>query len=307
VGKVELLEMFPLSFYEFATACNEINLLENVLEKNNTPEPFHKKLWDLLKLYFVTGGLPEIVNYYINSNDRQIEKLNNIRHKQKTLTKFYIADMAKHAGKANSMHLVRLWSNIPAQLAKAHDGNAKKFRLKGQIPKIKGYEQISSTLDWLEKARIIIKVPIANCGQEPIMAYTQENSFKLFMFDIGILGALANLDPVNIFDYDYGTYKGFFAENFVAQEAIYAKGTNQHIYSWKENTSEVEFLIKDAGQIIPVEVKAGNVTQAKSAKVFMQKYNSPYRINISGKQLNIDRKNNVYNYPLYLSHEVFKG
>lgn len=305
VGKVDLIEMFPMSFYEFIEACGETKLLHALINNKKTEEPFHGILWGKLKHYFITGGLPEIVQYYIDSKHNPVELFTEIRKKQKNLSKFYIADMAKHAGKVNSMHLERLWVNIPAQLAQSLDGSANKFKLKGQINNINGFEQIASALDWLNKARIIIKVPIANCGLEPSMAYTKENTFKLFMFDIGILGALANLDPINILNYDYGTYKGFFAENFVAQEAAYAQGSRDHIYSWRENTAELEFLLKREGKIIPVEVKAGTVTQSKSAKVFMQKYQSPYRINISAKKLNIDKKTNVYNYPLYLSYEVF--
>lgn len=307
VGKVDVLEMFPMSFYEFLDATNDRELLEHVLELKSSPEPFHNQLWEKLKHYFITGGLPEIVQNYIDSTDSPIATFNRIREKQKLLSKFYIADMAKHAGKANSMHLERIWNNIPSQLAASHDGAANKFKFKNQIPGINGYQQLASVLDWLNKARIVIKVPIANCGQEPIMAYTKDNRFKLFMFDIGILGAIANLDPINILNYDYGTYKGYFAENFVAQEASYAQNSRDHLFSWHEGQAELEFLLKESGKIIPVEVKAGHITQAKSAKVFMQKYSSPYRINISAKAWQIDNQNKVHHYPLYLTREVFRG
>jgi hypothetical protein len=114
-----------------------------------------------------------------------------------------------------------------------------------------------------------------------------------------MLGAMSQLPPKTILDYDYGTYKGYFAENFIAQEFRYA-GTPQ-IYSWREKTAEVEFLREKHGKVLPVEVKSGWVTQAKSLKVFSDKYNPPYRTVMSAKNLNIDHKNRIHHYPLYLA------
>ena len=110
---------------------------------------------------------------------------------------------------------------------------------------------------------------------------------------------MSQLSPKTILDYDYGTYKGYFAENYIAQEFLYAGA--QPIYSWREKTAEVEFLREKDGKILPVEVKSGWVTQAKSLKVFTLKYNPPYRTVMSAKKLKIDHKNRIHHYPLYLA------
>ncbi len=133
----------------------------------------------------------------------------------------------------------------------------------------------------------------------PFSAYTKENRFKLLCFDVGILGAISQLPAKTILSYDYGTYKGYFAENFIVQEFRYA-GVDP-LYSWKEKTAELEFLREVDGEVLPVEVKSGWVTQAKSLKVFAQKYSPIYRTIMSAHNLNIDFHNRVHRYPLYLA------
>ncbi len=146
---------------------------------------------------------------------------------------------------------------------------------------------------------MIIEVPVVNSGRIPFSACTRENRFKLFLFDVGLLGAISQLPPKSIWDYDYGSYKGCFAENFAAQEFRY--GGCRNIYSWNEKTAKVEFLREENGEVLPVEVKSGRVTQAKSLKVFAEKYNPIYRTILSARNLKIDRKNRIHHYPLYLA------
>jgi len=126
-----------------------------------------------------------------------------------------------------------------------------------------------------------------------------ENSFKLYVFDVGLLGALSDLLAKSIMKYEYGSYKGYFAENFVAQEFVCSGVKN--LYCWKERSAEVEFLREIDGDILPVEIKSGWVTQAKSLKVFAQKYHPKYRTIFSAKNLFFDPVNKVYRYPLYLA------
>lgn len=310
VGKVDFLEMFPMSFHEFLLATGDqksYDYLEafNIDEEEYFSEPIHNHIWEQLKKYFIIGGLPEIVKIYADKQGSSKEVMEAIRSSQKKLLDSYLADIAKHSGKQNSMHIERLWQNIPQQLAKEDDGNAKKFKVRGQIPGIKGYAQLAGTIDWLQKARTVIKVPIANNAELPISAFTKENAFKLFNFDIGMLGAMSNLKVETIMAWDFGTYKGYFAENFVAQEIACAQESMDHIYSWKENTAEVEFLKEGPNHVIPVEVKSGHVTRAKSIKVFADKYEPPYRVILSAKNLNIDKEHRIRKYPLYLAYKLF--
>jgi predicted AAA+ superfamily ATPase len=135
-----------------------------------------------------------------------------------------------------------------------------------------------------------------------VAAYAKEGFFKLFMFDIGILGAILNLVPETIMNYDYGTYKGYFVENFVAQEFI-TSGLVQ-LYTWQSKTAEIEFVREINGEIIPIEVKSGNITRAKSLKSFIERYHPAYSIVLSNKNFYIDSVRNVHFYPLYLAAQI---
>jgi predicted AAA+ superfamily ATPase len=119
------------------------------------------------------------------------------------------------------------------------------------------------------------------------------------MFDVGMLGAISNLSPHAILNYDYGSYKGYFAENFVLQELLARE--NDPLYSWQESSAQVEFLMEKDGKVIPIEVKAGNTTKAKSLSAFAKKYQPPYRVIVSGKPYMISNDGQVKNFPLYLA------
>lgn len=283
VGKVDMLKMRPMNFEEFLLALGESRIVE-VLQNaftDGVPEVVHRKIWKLLLHYFVVGGLPEAVKSYRDKRDSLVEAFSTVRNIQSTLYKGYLADMTKHSEKVNAMHLERAFNAVPEQLSRVQNGSAPKFVFKDVVPKVRGYERLSGVIDWLQKAGLVVKVPICIKGMKPFKAYSKENSFKLFMFDIGMLGALADLSPKTILDYDYGTYKGYFAENFVLQELL--QNRNETIFSWHENTAEIEFLIEENGQVIPIEVKSGNSVRSKSLSVFTKKYEPETRIRFSGK------------------------
>ncbi len=302
VGKVDFLPMYPMSFQEFLLGIEETrsyDYLENCKLETNIPEIVHARLWELLKIYFITGGLPEVVWLYNENKHDLYKSLQLVRDKQNILILGYEADMAKHSGKQNSMHINRLWRNIPQQLAREQNGSAPKFKFKDVIPGIRGYERLAGIIDWLDTAGLIIKTFIINTARIPLSAYKEENFFKLYFFDIGILGAISKLSPKSILDYDYGTYKGYFAENYVAQEFL-CSGIDA-LFCWREGSSEVEFLREIDGKIFPIEIKSGWVTRAKSLDVFSGKYSPDYRVIMGARGLNIDIKRNVHRYPLYLA------
>ncbi len=157
---------------------------------------------------------------------------------------------------------------------------------------------MAGAIDWLEAAGLALKVHIVNTGQIPFQGYAKENIFKLLLFDVGILSFMCGLPAKVILDYEYGSYKGFFAENFVAQELI-SHGRDS-LFSWQENKAEIEFLVETDGSAIPVEVKAGSVIKLKSLKVFVEKYHPPYEVIFSGRPFDM-RNNSVHYYPLYLA------
>ncbi len=302
VGKVTHLEMFPMGFEEFLDATGNArysDLIKSLCLDDSIPDIAHQHLWDFLKLYLITGGLPEVVKIFTNLKDDLFTAVQSVRKKQSELIKDYMADMAKHSGKQNAMHIERIWKSLPAQLAREQNGSASKYRFKGVVPGISAYARLAGAIDWLDTAGLILKVPIINCGEIPFATYTSENRFKLFCFDVGILGAVSGLPPKSILDYDYGTYKGYFAESFAAQEFKYAGLEN--IYCWREKKAEVEFVREVEGEVIPIEIKSGWVTQAKSLKVFADKYAPPYRVVMSARNFKLADTGKHRNYPLYLA------
>jgi len=302
VGKIDELHMFPMTFGEFLQAGAEGMLCESfeaVRDLSPLTPVLHQRLWDEFKLYLVTGGLPEVVATFVGMRANLFEAVQEVRRIQYRLVSEYIADIAKHCGKQNAMHIERLWRNVPAQLGRDQAGAAQKFVFKDVLPGIKGYERMAGTIDWLEAAGLLIRLPIANCGQLPFSAYTKENFFKLFVFDIGLLGALSQLPVKTILDYTFGTYKGYYAENFVVQ-AFKASGRNS-MACWREGMAEIEFILDVDGDVIPVEVKSGWVTQAKSLKSFADKYQPRYSVVFSGRNAGFDPLLARCYCPLYLA------
>jgi predicted AAA+ superfamily ATPase len=303
VGKIDLLHMYPMTFAEFLLANDEKNLLhylENFTVESVYSKAAHNHLWEQLKMYFITGGLPEVVYTYLNGKENVFNALNLVRQKQNELIFGYYADIVKHSGKVNAMHIDRVWRSVPAQLMQSQDGSAKRFHFKDIVPGIDRYQRLVNVFDWLLAAELIIKVSIIEHVEIPLLSFTEDARFKLYMFDIGILGAMAELTPQTILEYHYGTYKGYFAENFIAQEFI-ANGV-KHLYSWQNNRTEVEFLRVLNDKIIPIEVKSGWITRSQSLNKFAEKYQSPYRAVFSANPPHIDIKNKYHHYPLYMAH-----
>lgn len=303
VGKVDLLHMHPMCFGEFLEAHDDLKslaFLNHCTPKDSISDIIHEHLWQKFKIYLITGGLPEVVHTFLEYKKDLHTALSLARKKQTELIYGYYADIAKHSGKVNAMHIDRVWQAIPSQLAHSQDGSAKRFQFKGIIPGIDRYQRLANVFDWLVATELIIKVPIIEHVELPLTAYTEESRFKIYLFDVGILGALADLPPKSILDYDYGTYKGYFAENFVAQEFI-AKNIT-HLNSWQQDRSEIEFLYVIDSQIIPIEVKSGWVTRNQSLNKYAEKYHPPYRAAFSAKTLHVDLKHAYHQYPIYMAY-----
>lgn len=303
VGKIQMSYLFPLNFVEFLRAIDEnlsADLIESCHADTEIPPLIHDRIWERLKWYLIVGGLPEAVKVFISNKDNLFIAFEKVRETQEQLISAYYADIAKHSGKVNAMHIDRIWRSIPNQLAKAIDGSSKRYQFHGIIEGIDRYSKLSNTFDWLKNAGLIFKIPIIQTAEHPLSAYSDENRFKLYIFDVGILGALSGLSPKTILDYHYGTYKGYFAENFVAQE--FFSVNCKELYAWQDGRSEVEFVRNIDGDILPIEVKSGNVTHAKSLQKFMEKYGSKYRTIISGRPFKIDQRNGIHSYPLYLAN-----
>lgn len=305
VGKVQVIPMYPMTFTEFVIATGDTlsaELLQNWQIDSSIPILAHERLWQLLKYYFVVGGLPEVVQVFCDHQEDVFVAMEKVRFHQQQLIDDYIADIAKHAGQTNAMHIKRIFQAIPEQLGRNHDGAAKKFAFKQVVPGIDRYAKLANAIDWLNAAGLLISVGIAHKAELPLASYTKENHFKLFLFDIGILGAMMDLAPKVILEADYGSYKGFFAENYVAQSLL--ASSHKRLFCWHEKSAELEFILQQQGALIPLEVKAGHVTQAKSLAVFIEKYQPNYGIILSAKPYERSANNRVYKIPLYLADSV---
>jgi predicted AAA+ superfamily ATPase len=263
------------------------------------PGPMHDRFWELFKHYLIVGGLPKAILAYAENKADLFQGFTEARNRQHELYLAYLADMAKHAGKANSMHIERVFQAVPAQMARTLDASAPKFTFKDVVKGIRGYVRLIGPIDWLKAAGLIHKVPIVNKAWVPMQAFTDESVFKLYSFDVGMLGSMGGLAPKTILDYDFGSYKGYMAENFALQELV---SLNEGLpFSWKEGTAEVEFLFDMDGKIVPLEIKSGWVTQAKSLKVFTGKYRPEKRVTLSAKNFSRNREMGTYQVPLYLA------
>jgi predicted AAA+ superfamily ATPase len=294
VGKIQTVNLYPISFTEFLISLGEDRLV-NHLKSNSFSEAIHKKTWEFLKIFFVIGGLPEVITTYIEHMDRPNQAYTKCRELQKELLDNYMNDIAKHSGKLKSVRIEAVFKSVPAQLAK--EKRSKKFNFKGVLENNSKYSYLEGPIEWLVKAGLIYKVPICNKASSPLLAYTENNTFALYLFDIGILGAMNNLSYRSILNYDYGSYKGYFAENFVLNELISA--TEHEIFSWKEKQSQLEFIIDLEGSIIPIEVKSGVNIRARSLIEYRKRYNPKQSYILSGRHL-MDDKGITY-LPLYLA------
>ncbi len=306
VGKVEFLKIYPLTFFEFLESRNQMQLVTEFLK-----EPaswIHDRLWDQWKNYLITGGLPAVVRHFNETSLDWLKCMGQIRDRQESIFGSYVSDMAKHSGKVNAMHLERLLMNIPAQLGRPQSG---RFQFKSVVPNKSRYAELTDCIDWLQAAGLIFRVPIVNNASIPLTAYTKENIFKLYVFDVGMLTYMSNLSPASIAQTNYGTYKGFVAENFVIQEII-AHGRTTPIYNWIEKESELDFVTELDGMIYPIEVKSGENLRSRSLSVFQKKYNPKKVLRMSGAFPKAsftnqwtDEQRIVCDLPIYLAGSLF--
>ncbi len=317
VGMTEYLDMNPMTFEEFLIALGEkqlneyvnstLNLNNNSSGKNiniNLNEIIHNKIWNYLKWYLVTGGLPEVIKIFIENYKTDLNKaFKLVRKKQKALILNYYADIAKHCGKINASHIESVLSSIPRQLAKNQDDSVSRYKFKDVIKGLNRYNQLSGPIDWLQKAGLIIKVPIIDNIHVPLSSQVSGSIFKLYLFDVGLLGSLSELSFEFLLQENFGTYKGYIAENFVANQL--QSSYCQTLYCWSSNTSEVEFICEKNGKIIPIEVKSGQITKSKSLKVFLEKYSHVKKaIILSGQPLKIGEARTIDYFPLYCVNKV---
>lgn len=281
VGKVEMLSVFPLCFEEFLMASRQSKLLEAFQNRRFSPG-VHGKFWDMLLDYYFVGGMPKAVDSWFDNNDSISDRIKRVRQIHHDVVEGYRLDFGKYAGKLNAQHINAIFSNAPRQLASGHDSSVKRYRFKGVIEKKSSYRDLRGPIDWLETAKLVRKsYPVSGKPEIPLMVQARPNIFRLFLFDVGILGHMLNLDYADQQRQDF-RFKGFIAENFVQTELNYVC-EEYPTYGWEENQAEVEFLHRCRdGEIIPVEVKSGSHSRARSLRSYLNRYNPTRAVKLVG-------------------------
>ena len=291
VGKVDFLDLYPLNFFEFLEALGEKQLVE--LIKNNDIDlinVFSDKLKQYLKQYMYIGGMPEVVNAYVQNKD-----FGEVRRKQNELLTAYEQDFSKHAPNAVVPRIRQLWNNIPTQLAKEN----KKF-IYGLIKQGARAREYELALSWLIDCGLVYQVNRVNDCKVPLSAYQDFSAFKLYLLDVGLLCAMANIDATTIIDGNeiFVEFKGSLTEQFVLTEL--KTNTDVLIFYWSadKGIAEVDYIIQLGKNNIPIEVKSNENLQAKSLKSFVQKYDT--KVNVRTSMANYRKEDWLINIPLYM-------
>jgi uncharacterized protein len=290
VGKVDMITLYPLDFEEFLWALNKKELANMIKEcfMTNSPLSLHELALDLYKHYLVIGGMPRAILDFLEKED-----FNFITSAQKNINDAYIADMAKYASANETTKIMAAFNSIPAQLAK--DNRKFQYKVIKTGARANEYE---TPLDWLIASGVIIKCSKVTEGKLPLLVYQDNNIFKIYMTDTGLLCSKFGI-PANIIltmDHSMDGFKGALTENYVCSHLIF----NGYIpYYWEsQGKAELDFVIQDKdGNIIPIEVKSSNNVKAKSLNVFINKYKPKFSIRISTK--NFGFENNIKSVPLY--------
>lgn len=305
VGKVEQYNLRPLTFQEFIYASNEQALIK-AFEAQASTAAVHTKLMEKLTDYFFTGGMPEAVSAWYQYKESSIlERVEKVSKIHADLVQGYRRDFGKYAGKVDATLIESVFNSIPAQLSLVSDESVKRFKFKHVHERKSRYSDFETAIHWLNCCRLALpNYPIEGVPKSPLAAYKKENMVKLFLFDVGLLNHMlgSSYKEIKLQNYEYN---GYVAENFVQQE-LTAIGVDPS-YSWNDARAEIEFILAtDEGDIIPVEVKSGKRTRAKSLQSYIEKCNPHKTIKLTGTQGSsaLEQKHLVF--PLYYTEHVVK-
>ena len=288
VGKVEYLNLYPLSFKEFLIAMNEKQISE-IIDKNDfeMQKVFKERIIDLLRRYCYVGGMPKAVLSFSEKQD-----YNLVRKIQKNILDDYEGDFSKHIPPEQVERTRLLWNAIPSQLIREN-----KKCVYGKIKQGARAKDFEIALNWLIDSGLVHKVSRVTEPNMPLKAYEDVSAYKLFLLDVGLLGAMNNLDSRSLLENDklFNDYNGAVTEQYVLQE--FKTLGNLPVFYWASNRAELDFLMQYKNNIIPVEAKATVNLQAKSLKSFRQKYEP--KISIRTSLADYEENSGLFNIPLY--------
>ena len=296
VGKVDFLTLYPMSFQEYLRAGNAETLadyIQNYKKGVTLPEVVSDKLETLLKQYYVTGGMPEVVETWFRTNS--IEQMENV---QQAIINSYELDFAKHAPAKDFSKLSAIWRSIPEQFAKENT----KF-IFSHVKKGWRSKDLEDALEWLIGAGLVYKVCKIEKPYIPLSSYADDTSFKLYMADVGILRKLSKLPYEVVLDATphFREFKGSMTENYVLCELV--QSVDNTAYYWSSgNTAEVDFVIQSGADIVPIEVKSEKNVKARSLAEYRKKYEPKYAVKTSMKSETSGDE--VLNIPLYMISQM---
>ncbi len=297
VGKVEFLNMYPMTFTEFLKADGQSNLVDymnSIQNINNIPDIFFNKLEEKLKSYFIIGGMPEVIQSWITYKD--MERVNKI---QEDILQSYESDFSKHTTSIEANRISIIWNSIPSQIAREN----KKFLYQAAKNGARAREY-EDAVNWLKDANVVNKIYNVTKPNMPLIAYNDLSSFKLYLNDVGLLRKKTNLSSRVIIEGDtlFQEFKGALTENYVLQTLV-ANGLEPYYYTF-DNRYEIDFIMQYQNEIIPIEVKAGKSLNNTSLKVYNEIHKPNIRIRFSMNNLNKD--DNLINIPLFMAEYVKK-
>lgn len=295
VGKVDRLQMHPMTFAEFLCADGGQALYEGSMRlepERELPDLYSIPLEKSLKYYYIVGGMPEVVKKWVDTHD-----FDEVSRLQDAILEDYSSDFAKHAPKADIPKLGWIWDSVPKQLAK--DNNKFVF---SHVKAGKRSNELEDALEWLVDAGLVYRLEMVANPELPLSFYADATFFKVYMSDVGLLRKKSGLSYKTILEEPeiYRNFKGVLTENYVLNELL-AQGKRP--YFWRSgNTAELDFLFEDRDRVIPVEAKAEISTRAKSYVQFCKKYRTPLGFRFSMKNVGCNRAGETltYSLPLYL-------
>ncbi len=291
VGKVNFKTLYPLSFKEYLLAIDE-SLLEEIISNKTDfkaiTDILHDKLNKHLKMFLFLGGMPEVIQNYLDHKD-----ITSVREIQSEILDAYTRDFSKYTDRNQAIKTSELWNTIPYQLSKEN----KKFKY-SDVRKNARAANYQQTIEWLKNAGLIHIAYNISVPKLPLSGYSDNSKFKIYLLDTGLLGAMLNI-PSNIIikpNALYTEYNGAFIENFVSAELV-KQGGNKLFYWTSKSDAEVDFIIQINNTIYPLEVKSGLSKNLKSIRSFANKYNSKIICRTSPR--NYYKDGDFINIPLY--------
>ena len=301
VGKVERLEMFPMSFEEFVIADEGekfINGINNLNLKREISELYKTPMEKYLKNYYIVGGMPEAVSVWISTHDyKQVEIV------QEQILKDYADDFGKHTTAETAIKIRQIWNSVPIQIAKENN----KF-IFSHVKEGARAKDLENALEWLVNAGLVYKLNLVKTPELPLESMKDETYFKVYMSDVGLLRKKSNVNYRTILDDDssYKQFKGAFTENYVMSQL---RCHQIPCFFWRSKAdAEVDFISDYDGTVFPIEVKSADNTKAKSIHLFCNRYNPKFAFKISTKNVgdNMDGDTHVWSIPLYILFKLTK-